>query len=160
MLGFSVGKKEVDASPDPWWIAGKICYVFEDHAGAAPTSTLDATKARQVSTHPNWIRANVPLSEGTGIYPVLVSPVTRAEAGAVPHLGEVLLWPLDEFREWAKHALSIVRELRRTFPDPGDLVWRSQAAEVFERHGLDALSLLRKLQDSPASAILSKASAA
>ena len=82
----SQSAEEVDASPDPWWIAGKICFVFEDHAGAAPTSTLDATKARQVSTHPNWIRANVPLSEGTGIYPVLVSPVTRAEAGAVPIL--------------------------------------------------------------------------
>jgi RAD3-like DEAD/DEAH box helicase len=160
MLGFSVGKREVDASPDPWWIAGKICFVFEDHAGAQPTSRLDATKARQVSTHPDWIRANVPLSEGTEIYPVLVTPVTRAEDGARPHLVHILLWPLDEFREWAKQALSVLRDLRRTFREPGDLVWRSQAAEVFERHGLDAPTLLRKLQGRRASAILKKASAA
>src|SRR5262249_27518798 len=38
MLGFRAGKHESDASPDPWWIAGNYCIVFEDHSGAAATS--------------------------------------------------------------------------------------------------------------------------
>ena len=33
-LGFSAGKEESDASPDPWWMIGEKVIVFEDHAGA------------------------------------------------------------------------------------------------------------------------------
>jgi hypothetical protein len=51
-LGFVADKRETDASPDPWWLSGGICLVFEDHAGAK-NDLLDATKARQVATHPN-----------------------------------------------------------------------------------------------------------
>ncbi|QPC87503.1 DEAD/DEAH box helicase [Mesorhizobium sp. NBSH29] len=154
LLGFSAGKREVDASPDPWWIVGKLCFVFEDHAGALGTSTLDATKARQAATHPDWMRANVPECLGTNIVPVLVSPVSRAEVGALPHLNTVLFWNLSDFREWAKTALSTLRELRRTFSEPGDLVWRAQAAELFERHGLDAPGLLLNLKSKVAADIL------
>lgn len=47
-LGFSAGKRESDASPDPWWIVGDIALVFEDHANAqGDTAVIDATKARQ-----------------------------------------------------------------------------------------------------------------
>ena len=34
MLGFRAGKHESHASPDPWWIAGTFCIVFEDHSNA------------------------------------------------------------------------------------------------------------------------------
>lgn len=150
MLGWIVGKKERDASPDPWWIAGRVCLVFEDHAGAQATSTLDATKARQAVTHPNWVRDNVSEAAGTEIFPVLVTPVTVAEEGAIPHLKQVLCWPLDEFRQWAASALACLRELRRSFSEPGDLFWRARAAEEFERHHMDAPSLLKKLRTQPA----------
>ena len=52
MLGFHAGKREVDASPDPWWVVDDMCFVFEDHAGAK-NDVLDATKARQAFSHPN-----------------------------------------------------------------------------------------------------------
>ena len=59
-LGFNAGKKEVDASPDPWWIIGSIAIVFEDHANAkGEGSTIDATKARQAASHPDWLREHV-----------------------------------------------------------------------------------------------------
>ena len=45
-LGFDTGKVESDASPDPWWQSGNICFVFEDHVNAERDSSLDATKAR------------------------------------------------------------------------------------------------------------------
>jgi hypothetical protein len=53
MVGFDTGKDESDGSPDPWWIAGSFCLVFEDHAGAQAGSALDVTKARQSASHPN-----------------------------------------------------------------------------------------------------------
>ena len=34
LLGFDADKKEVDGSPDPWWIATDLCIVFEDYVGA------------------------------------------------------------------------------------------------------------------------------
>jgi Helicase C-terminal domain len=56
-LGFETGKREVDASPDPWWRAGGVVIVFEDHANAkGGSSIIDATKARQAASHPDWVR--------------------------------------------------------------------------------------------------------
>jgi len=55
----------------------------------------------------------------------------------------VALWPLDKFKSWALEALGVVRTLRRTLGDEGDLAWRAEAHAVFEKHGFDAASLLR-----------------
>jgi hypothetical protein len=146
MLGFQTGRHESDASPDPWWLAGKYCLVFEDHSDADKKSALGAVKARQADGHPKWMRANSRLTQVTSeteILPVLVTPVERAEAGAFPHLENVALWPLDKFKSWAREALGVVRTLRRTLGDEGDLAWRAEAHAVFEKHGFDAAGLLR-----------------
>ena len=150
MIGFDADKKELDGSPDPWWVAGPLCLVFEDHAGAQAGSALDVTKARQAASHPNWIRTNVEAAASADITAVLVTPVSTVKEGALPHLGAVALWPLDEFREWAETALAALRELRKTFAEPGDLVWRAAAAELFEQRGLDAPSLVARLKARPA----------
>lgn len=152
LLGFDAGKVEADASPDPWWIAGDLCLVFEDHAGAkGPESTLDATKARQAALHPNWMRTNVPAAQEAHILPVLVTPARKAKSGAMPHLGDFGFWPLNEFHAWAREALSTIRELRRTFVEPGDLAWRAEAVEAFRGSGLDAPGLFARLSARRAS---------
>ncbi|QSQ27199.1 DEAD/DEAH box helicase [Pyxidicoccus parkwayensis] len=141
LLGFEVGKVERDASPDPWWIAGNRCLVFEDHSGADPASALDATKARQTASHPNWIKAHVESSQGAQVLAVLVSPVSTAREGAVPHLGQFAMWPLAEYRRWAERALATVREVRTKFVEPGDLEWRALAAKAFQENNLAAARL-------------------
>jgi hypothetical protein len=76
MLGFQAGNQETDAAPDPWWIAGNCCVVFEDHSNAKSTSSLGAVKARQVAGHPKWIKDNKELTkipDGAHILPVLVT---------------------------------------------------------------------------------------
>jgi hypothetical protein len=148
MLGFRAGKHESDASPDPWWIAGTYCIVFEDHSNASADSALGADKARQADGHPKWMQANrelTQLPDNAEILSVLVTPVSRAEKGAFPHLSTVALWRLDDFRKWAINALRLIRELRRTLGDDCDLAWRAQAHAVFEQNGFDAPSLLRSL---------------
>ena len=149
-LGFVSGNQETEGSPDPWWIAGSVCLVFEDHAGARDQSALSVEKARQVSSHPDWMRANVEASGGTNVLPVLVTPVTKVRRNAAAHLRGVALWPLDEFRRWARDAVSVVREVRRTFVEPGNLVWRASAAETFEQGGLDAMGLHATLRSRSA----------
>lgn len=154
LIGFDARKVEQDASPDPWWMIEGVCFVFEDHANAQTSSLLDATKARQAATHPNWIRENVPEARNSEILSVLVTPVTTAAIGAVPHLVDFYVWPLDEFREWAKNAVATIREIRRTFIEPGDLAWRLQAQVAFDHNGLSARSLKERFQAKPAAQAL------
>ena len=154
LLGFKSDNKETDGAPDPWWIAGNVCLVFEDHAGAQETSMLDVSKARQVSSHPSWIQENVEISEHTDILPVLITPVRTVKQSAVAHLKNVALWPLDEFNEWAAKAISVIGELRVKFSDVGDLAWRAEAAEQFEYNDLGAQQLAARLRHKIAAANL------
>ena len=144
-LGFQAGKREEDASPDPWWFVGDLAIVFEDHADAKADATLDATKARQAASHPDWLREHVPGTAGTAIQSVLVTPAKKAKQGAVPHLSRFAHWDLADFRTWADKALDMVRELRRTFVEPGDLAWRAEAASRLEQVRADAPGLARWL---------------
>jgi hypothetical protein len=150
LLGFDTGKKETDASPDPWWIIGNICLVFEDHAGAAETSLLDATKARQAASHPDWMRVHVPAAANAEIVPVLVTPVTQASSGTVPQLPKIALWSVREFQQWATKALEVIRMLRTKLGQSGDIAWRAEAMQIFEQNGIDAPSLFAKMKANTA----------
>lgn len=154
-LGFNAEKVESPASPDPWWQIGKFCLVFEDHVDAKSTSSLSATKARQVSSHPNWIKENVASckSDDVEILPVLITPVSKVERGANVHLNGVSLWNSNEFISWAKNAMSIVRELRTTFVE-GDIVWRAIAVEKLESNKIDMKSLFEMLSKMSAKNVL------
>lgn len=156
LLGFESDNVEFDGSPDPWWIVGNLCFVFEDHAGAQDESVLDVKKARQVSSHPAWMKANIAGCASADILAVLVTPVSKVKSGAVPHLNDVALWTLGEFRSWAENAISVIRELRTPFVEPGDLAWRAIAMEKFEQNRLDAPSLHATLRSRNAADILQK----
>ncbi len=149
-LGFAAGNRENDAAPDPWWLVGDIAIVFEDHANArAETAVIDATKARQAASHPDWVRERVPGAADAMIQAVLVTPATKAKQGAMPHLARVSHWDLEDFRRWAEQALVIVRELRRSFVEPGDLVWRAAAADALVSARADAPGLAAWLAKRP-----------
>lgn len=154
MLGFESDNKETDGSPDPWWISSNICLVFEDHSGANTESSLDVTKARQVSLHPKWIRDNVPSASKANIFPVLITPVKNVKIAAVSFLDDVLLWNLNDFQEWAKGALAVIRKLRTTFTEPGDLIWRDSAVKELKHNNFDANSIVNTLKKNKAKAIL------
>ncbi len=150
VLGFQSKKVESSGSPDPWWISKTTCLVFEDHADALPTSELNVTKARQVAGHPAWIKANSPETAELQIIPILISPVLKANEGAIPHLQEVRLWPLSDFRKWVKKALNVIRELRHTLNEPGDIVWRAEASQRLDAEGLTMTKIVATLNASPA----------
>ncbi len=154
LIGFESGNESTDGAPDPWWLAGKVCIVFEDHTGASSDSLISVSKARQVISHPNWIRENLELDEDTKVQPVLVTPVKKTNAGARVHLNDVSIWKVDEFKDWALNAISIIRELRSGFFEPGNLEWRAQVVTKFEQNRLDANGLLDMLTSQLAIDIL------
>lgn len=142
-LGFSADNDESDAAPDPWWLGEHLGIVFEDHAEAEETSLLGAVKARQASGHPKWILENIAGTDAMEITPVLITPCSRAGTGASPHLKDVKYWHLQDFIEWATHAIAVLRELKGSFPGETDLAWRAETVSRLEAEGLTLESILR-----------------
>ncbi|MHC3124725.1 DEAD/DEAH box helicase, partial [Acinetobacter sp. GN11] len=136
-LGFNANKVESEASPDPWWFKGDFVIVFEDHVDAGNTSSLSATKARQAASHPKWLIDHDQSYKNCKILPVILTPVTRANDGAIPHLEGVSYWGATEFIEWSEKVLNVIRELRKTFDGPGNLAWRATAAEELSKINAD-----------------------
>lgn len=155
-IGFDAGKQETSGSPDPWWQCGNKCLVFEDHVNANESSSLDVKKARQVASHPTWMKEHVSScsSEDTEITPVLLTPVSTTYPGALVHLEGVALWQLADFKSWAIEATQTIRELRKTYLQAGDLAWRAEAASILKERGLDIISLQTYLKSKPAKKIL------
>lgn len=149
LMGFISGKREEEGSPDPWWISGNDCIVFEDFVDTTQASTLDVKKARQASSHPDWMKANVEQSIGCNYIPTLVTPAKYIRSAAIPHVENLRYWELSNFITWAELAVQTIRELRNTFFEEGDLVWQSEAETLIKDRGLNISSLIRYLNDCP-----------
>jgi hypothetical protein len=151
LLGYSAGNSSEEAAPDPWWTPDdSFCLVFEDHAGGDPETIYSVTKARQAASHPEWIRENLPQLSKAEIVAVLITPCTRTTKGAIPSLKQVRYWHLDDFRAWMKNALQVLRDLRRDFPGPGNLAWRSTVAEKFKTANIAPQELKQMLTKTAA----------
>lgn len=155
LLGLTSGKVESTGSPDPWWMLHDgMCLVFEDHSDANDSGVIHVTKARQVASHPNWIKENVPAAKAATILPVLVTPATYADKDAMPHLRDVYVWSLAEFRAWAKNAVQVIRDVRRVFPGSGDLAWRGTAADKLKAAQLDPHTIAGSIVTKAADKVL------
>lgn len=156
LLGFTGGKIENDGSPDPWWLLKEhFCFVFEDHAGAKLDGSLSASKARQAMAHPDWIKAHLGLASEE-VFSILITPAKSAAQGAMPILHHFYIWPLEEFEQWAKSALSVLRSLRAAFPGSGDMIWKAEAMQRLKDSGLDPASIKQHALTRPASVYFGK----
>lgn len=145
LLGFVAGNGNGDADPDPWWLGDTKGLVFEDHAKGAAATVFGANKAKQAAGHPAWLSEYCREAEGLETTAVLVTPCTVAGKGAKPALKGVRYWALDDFRAWAENALNVVRMLKASLPQEGDMYWRQDAAERLAEAGLTLDAILSKL---------------
>jgi hypothetical protein len=151
LLGFQSENPKSRGAPDPWWLVDAgLCIVFEDHSDAEPGTRISVQKARQVASHPNWARENLPLADDATVIPVIVTPAKAADPEAVPHLRDVRYWHIGDFRKWATDSSAVIRELRRAFPGAGDLVWRAEAAQRLRANGMDPGSIVDRLEKNRA----------
>jgi len=147
LLGYEAGNSKSDAAPDPWWIAGDdLCIVFEDHSGGSQKTILGANKVREAASHPNSIKAKFAHLQNAEIIPVMITPCKKIKDGALPHVQDVCYWNIEEFRNWANSAISVVRGLRRSFPGEANLEWRKRAIQEYQDGGIDPASLVEKLR--------------
>ena len=146
LLGFRAGNDETNGAPDPWWLGESVGLVFETHAEALSTTDLNVNKARQAASHKNWIEANVKGTQGLSLFTVLLTPCVTVKSGAEVHLGDVRIWALEDFRDWAARGLAVLRELKGTYPGDADLAWRANAAIDLESHDLTLESINARLK--------------
>jgi hypothetical protein len=149
LLGFVANKVEREGSPDPWWISGEQCIVFEDYVDTTEKGQLSVEKARQAASHPNWMITNVLEARGCTILPVVVSPAQYIRRAALPHVNELLFWEYGDFLQWADGALGTLRELRRDFVEAGDLLWQARAVAILQERGLDFASIASAVSRKP-----------
>ncbi|MEH1850239.1 MAG: hypothetical protein V7L11_00825 [Nostoc sp.] len=149
LLGYQAGNSNGDADPDPWWIADDdFCIVFEDHSTNNKVNSLGATKVRQAASHPDWIKQNIPsLRRESEIIPVVITPCTSITNGAKPHTQDLCYWNQQNFQTWAEKAITVVRDLKRSFPAEANLEWRKRAMQAYQDNGLDPASLAKNLRD-------------
>jgi hypothetical protein len=81
-------------------------------------------------------------------------PVT--DNADLPHLENALLWPLGDFREWARNAMRVIREIRSSDPSSGDLAWRALAADKPDAAEISPSTLLEKLGEQIAADLLKR----
>ena len=155
LLGFESGDPVGSGAPDAWWIIDENrCLIFEDHSDAKENSKISVSKARQAYTHPNWARKNLALAESAKIIPVLITSARSADKDALPHLEDVYLWQIDDFRKWAHNALGALRELRRIYPGSGDLMWRATVMTSYKHNRIDPKLLIQDIESRNAAEIL------
>jgi Rad3-related DNA helicase len=149
LLGYQAGNSNGDADPDPWWIADDdFCIVFEDHSTDNPRNSLGANKVRQAASHPNWVKQNIStLRKESEIIPVVITPCKSITNGAKPHTQDLCYWNQQDFQAWAENAITVVRELKRSFPGEASLEWRKIAMQAYQDYGLDPASLAKNLRE-------------
>ncbi|MEH2084582.1 MAG: hypothetical protein V7K89_32815 [Nostoc sp.] len=66
--------------------------------------------------------------------------------GAKTHAQDVCYWNQQDFQAWAEKAITVVRELKRSFPSEANLEWRKIAMQAYQDNGLDPASLAKNLR--------------
>ena len=145
LLGLDSGNSETDGAPDPWWGLGDHWMVFEDEQGGDANGAIGVNKARQVASHPTWLRSELELEDADQVLPVLLTPKRRMRRAAAVHLGGVSYWRLEDFRAWASHVFAVLRDLHGICPGEGDLGWREAARDRLVEEGLDFDGIFQSL---------------
>ncbi len=149
LLGFHSENSDGNAAPDPWWISdNSLCLVSEAKNDSDPKHAVPVRHTRQAASHPDWIRDNVKLERNAEIHTVMVTPAKTIHADVPTYAGNVGWWQIDDFREWARNAINVLRSLRATFTGPGNVAWREQARQELIDHKLDPRSIIERATGS------------
>lgn len=144
LLGYKADNSDDDSAPDPWWVLTDTeGIVFEDYTDCKDDAVISTEKVRQAASHPDWL---VDRDEYATIQfvPIVLTPSQTLGAGARPVAVNCHYWEMGNFVTWAENAISVVRDVRRSFQSPGDLAWRAETKEAYVRGGLNPAAILER----------------
>ncbi|MEW4566162.1 DEAD/DEAH box helicase [Bremerella sp. JC770] len=155
LLGFHAENSDGNAAPDPWWVSdNSLCLVSEAKNDSKPEHAVSVRHTRQAASHQKWIKDKVDLADDAEIHTVMVTPARTAHADVRTYAEDVGWWHIDEFRQWARDAIGVIRDLRSTFTGTGNIAWRDKVRGELLEHGLDPRSIIKtatatRLRDVP-----------
>lgn len=134
LLGYIVGNSDGHSTPDPYWIInGDFCLVSEDKIYTGKNKKILTKHVRQALTHEKWIRENVNmLNREATIETVFITTTKEYEENVDVFGAKIYLVLQEDFVNWAHKAIETYRKLRRSFTEPGDMIWRIQATKILE----------------------------
>lgn len=145
MLGFMSENSNAQAAPDPWWIANDhLCLVFEDKSDSAPDGAVPVKYARQAASHRKWIRANTSVSSDAEVHTTYVTTQSKVHKEVPTFSEEVGWWHIEDFRNWSREAISLLRDLRATFSGAGQTEWREEVKKKLLEKSYDPQSIVKK----------------
>jgi hypothetical protein len=150
LLGYIVGNSDEHSSPDPWWIInGDYCLVSEDKIYTGENKKILTKHVRQALTHEKWIRENVQmLNREATIETVFITTTKEYEENVDVYGEEIYLVLQEDLLEWSQKALETFRKLRRSFSEPGDMIWRLDAMKILEDDGMTPADFLKFIRQS------------
>lgn len=153
LLGYRADNSDDDSAPDPWWVlTDESGIVFEDYTDCNKDAVISTEKVRQATSHPGWLAAQEQYNQ-VQFVPIFLTPSKSLGAGARPVAANCYYWAMDDFVAWANDAITVIREVRRSFHSPGDLVWRVEAKEAYMRSGLNPTAILERARRTGLSTI-------
>jgi hypothetical protein len=149
MLGYISENSDGTSDPDPWWIVDeRLVIVSEDKIYEDETKPIPVKHVRQACTHEEWIREKVDkLSKQAVIETIFVTTSKVIEDSAAIYGKNVWYVNRSEFVGWANRAVNALRKLRRSFSEQGDMLWRSEAAQILKEEQVtpnDFLAFIRR----------------
>ncbi len=148
LLGYTADNSDDDSAPDPWWVLTDTeGIVFEDYTDCSAGAVISTEKVRQAASHSDWLAdrseyANVQFT------PIVLTPSHTLGAGARPVATRCFFWAMDDFVTWAENAITVIRDIRRSFQSPGDLAWRAEAKEAYLRGELSPTAILGRARQT------------
>ena len=92
----------------------------------------------------NGWKKNEPLvTKKTHIYTVLISNSKKLDSDAKHIVDDIYYLNYTEFIEWAKKALTTIRNIHSTFVEEGNCEWRQAAYRELKQNGVTPLNFFK-----------------
>lgn len=135
LLGYRTLNPGGDAEPDPIWILNdKFCIVSEDKIYNSSSKKIPTKHVRQAGSHVNWIKNNaakLSMEKEPDSITVFITNSDDIDKSAAIHGNNVFYLNRDDFVNYAKRCVEVLKEIRRNFSNVGDVVWRESVIQKF-----------------------------
>ena len=144
LLGYATGYFSTNpkgtAEPDPVWIINrKICIVAEDKIYIEKTKKIPPDDVREAAGHALWVRKkheDLGLYEEAKIYTVFVTTAEDIQDNTALFGEEICYLEQKQLYNWAVRAISVLKQVYRTFSGIGDAAWREETIKLFQEQRL------------------------
>lgn len=134
-----------------------FCIVSEDKIYENIAKPIPTKHVKQAKGHEEWIREKVEsLNKDANIITVFITNSKTIENSSKTFTNNIYYIEREEFFSWATKAIESIRQLRRSFIQEGDLVWRLEAEKILNEYQTTPADFIEfvyklKLGDLPSS---------